>query len=162
MKSNAYLVGNENGQSCQWGVAAISTVGIFAIFIVWTTPADGGASLLKQNYWLSHLLFGGVGPFLLGLVGRPTATRCFTGWSLLPFRLVWKPGWSMGTGLFLTALVSIWNEIIWDPRTNHIPFADAWQDFAADMAGMAMFLSCFAVAAAWRRTSIPGMGDAAP
>ncbi len=135
----------------KWLASVLSASGIIAIFALWTTPTGGGASILQSHYLFAHLLFGGVGPFLLGLIGRPAIIKDFSGWSILPFRLVWRLGWSLGTGMFLTLLLSIWNEMVWDPRTNHVPFTHAWHDFAADMAGMAIFLLCFAVMACLRR-----------
>jgi hypothetical protein len=110
-----------------------------AIFITFWLVQLNAFNIIVWSYNVCHFLYGLCAALLLGYVTIPTR---FFKQSLRDNFHALKTGipWSPWGGLIIVVFLSAYNEMYVDPRENGIPFSAAYQNFVADMLGLALCL----------------------
>ncbi|MGF6209336.1 hypothetical protein [Pseudomonas frederiksbergensis] len=111
-----------------------------AIFITFWLVQLNAFNIIVWSYNFCHFLYGLCAALLLGYVTIPTR---FFKQSLRDNFHALKTGipWSPWGGLIIVLFLSAYNEMYVDPRENGIPFSAAYQNFVADMLGLALCLT---------------------
>lgn len=97
-------------------------------------------NLITTNYIYSHFLFGFFAPLFFGyfpihlLLNKKNLCDLTTG-NFKELNLV-KPLWSLFSGVLITLVWSIGNEVFTDPSENENSFFNAWEHLAYDLAGV--------------------------
>lgn len=113
---------------------------IFLVICVCFFPMEFSAHLISKNYYLCHFIFGFGAPYLFGYF--PANLFRWNGFLKLPANAAyrWSWSWSVRSAVIILFIFSFVNEVIDDPIQNGIPFFHAWQHFAIDLAGTAVFI----------------------
>lgn len=108
-----------------------------AIFFTFWLVQLNAFNIIVWSYNFCHFLYGFCAALSLGYVTIPTR---FFKQSLRENFHALKDGvpWSPWGGLIIVLFLSAYNEMYVDPRENGIPFSAAYQNFVADMLGLAL------------------------
>lgn len=116
---------------------------IFVVLCIAFFIAQGMFNVIAHHYVWVHFYFGLVAPLCAGYF--PYLLFQWHGFSGLPVNREWGFcwHWSLWAGIATTFIASFVNEVIDDPKQNGISFFDAWHHFAADTAGMILFIATY-------------------
>ena len=135
-----------HGRACWKRQAIMQTKLPIRIFVSLTIAffiAQGMFNVISHHYVWVHFYFGLATPLLAGYF--PCKLFRWHSLSGLPVNNEWAFcwHWSLWAGIAITFIASFVNEVIDDPKQNGVPFFDAWHHFAADIAGMIVFVGIY-------------------